>query len=746
MWRMWFTGRMSVLSPAQQGRRGVGLFALAFAGALVAVTSGAVPTAASAVAASPPASSAVAAPGSAAALAAATPATSWIFRGAGWGHSLGMSQYGAMEMAKDGRTAPQILGHYYTGTTYDAVTDTQTLRVNVLHRVTSVTATPVAIVTGGGAFTVDLGGATMSGGIGAPVTFTRSGASVIASCPVCAGSTRLTGSSALLTWDTDDRTGMAIGGTTYRDARAVITPSAGTTGTLEVVNDVRLHDEYLDHLREMPWSWPAEALKAQAAAGRGYALRAHAAGIRSVCACHLYDTATDQVYGGYPTSSERAAWPTWRAAVRATGNASTGYVVRSDGQVIQAFYASSHGGRSENNEDVWGGTPLPYLRGVADPWSLRASNPRASWTKTVSGSATATAFGLADIARVDLRDRTPHGGVSTAKGTSSAGVTRTITGEQLRARLALNSIAVRHLIDRYDGATRYVVGAAVAASVAPAATSVVVAAGDSTLVDAAVSGPLAATLDAPLLLTAAGALPAPTVAELDRRGAAVRTAYVVGGPGVVSESVLAQLRARGLSVVRLAGANRYGTSEAVLQEIRSRRATPTVVVAGGTGLPDALSASGPASALREPILLTPATGLAPETLRALDAGRPSTARVVGDASVVGAEVVTALNGRGMAVVRLGGATRYATSRAIVDFYRPRLPTTAEVVLTSGADANLVDSLVAGTRQRLVVLTAPTLLVEDAAASLQGTPLLQTVTAIGGASAVAPAVLTAAANS
>ena len=93
------------------------------------------------------------APGSAeakvaASASAAVAATSWVVRGAGWGHSLGMSQYGAMEMAKDGYTASQILRHYYTGTTYDAVTDNQTLRVNVLHQTTSFEATPSALVSG----------------------------------------------------------------------------------------------------------------------------------------------------------------------------------------------------------------------------------------------------------------------------------------------------------------------------------------------------------------------------------------------------------------------------------------------------------------------------------------------------------------------------------------------------------------------------------------------------------------------
>ena len=697
------------------------------------------------------------APGSAEAKVAASAsadvaATSWVMRGAGWGHSLGMSQYGAMEMAKDGYTASQILKHYYTGTTYDALTDNQTLRVNVLHQTTSFEATPSALATGGGAFTVDdlsTGTPTMVGGSGDKVIFTRSGTSVVASCAGCTGATRLTGSTTTLRWDTvtaGDKTAMYLGGTRYRDGYTVISKTASSTSTLEVVNYVRLHDEYLDYLRESPWAWPVESLKAQAAAARGYALRKYNAGVRSACACHVYDTTSDQVYGGYPSQSDLTYWPAWKKAVRATGSSTTGYVVRYQGSIIQAFYSSSHGGRSENNEDVWGGTPLPYLRGVADPWSLRSSNPRASWKLTKTGSSLASAFGLSNVARLDLRDRTVNGGVGTATATSTSGARASISGEQLRTRLNIYSIAVRHLTKRYDGADRYAVGAAVAASVAPSATSVVIAAGDSTLVDAAVSGPLAGTLGAPLLLTTRTRLPGPTVAELDRRGSTVKTAYVIGGVGVVSDAVLTSLRSRGLTVVRVAGANRYATSEAVAKQISARRTVTGIVIAGGDGLADALGASGAATATKEPILLTPASGLATETRRALDATNATHARVVGGTAVVSNTVTSQLSSLGLVVVRLAGADRYASSRAVADYYRSRVPVTSEVVLTSGANRNLVDSLVAGTRARLLVLTPPTGLGEEAARSLQTTPLLETVAAVGGTSAVPSSVLTAAARS
>ena len=43
--------------------------------------------------------------------------TTFTIRGAGWGHGVGMSQYGAMGYASNGWNAAQILGHYYAGTT-----------------------------------------------------------------------------------------------------------------------------------------------------------------------------------------------------------------------------------------------------------------------------------------------------------------------------------------------------------------------------------------------------------------------------------------------------------------------------------------------------------------------------------------------------------------------------------------------------------------------------------------------------
>lgn len=702
--------------------------------------------------------------------ATAAGASSWVLRGAGWGHGIGMSQYGAFEMAKAGSTASQILRHYYTGTTYDAVTDNQTLDVNILNQVSgssTVTAVPslVASGNGGGAFTVVVAGdsRTMTGKLGDAVAFSRSGATIKASCSSCTGATSLAGATAILRWDSlpgmNDKTLMKIGGTQYRDGTVRMKPYG--TSSWNVVNRVRLHDEYLDYIAESPWSWNVEALKAQAAAARGYALSKYQAlggKVKSSCDCHLYDTTADQVYAGYSTvlgNGNQPWWPNWRNAVRAASSADRGYVARYDGAIIQAFFSSSSGGRTENNEDVWGGTPLPYLRGVSDPWSLKPSNPARDWRQVASASSLARVFGLTDVARLDLSDRTANGGVRTATATSSAGTVKTVTGDRLRAVVAsgspfsgqVNSTMIRHLTGRLSGADRYASAAAVAGRVSKSASSVVIAGGDGLLVDAAVSGPLAATVGGPLLLTQQGRLPSATVTELNRRGSAVRTAYIVGGTSVVSDAVGSQLTKRGITVKRLGGANRFATSALVAKLIKSKRAVPTVVIAGGEGLPDALGVSGPASALREPILLTPVDRLHDSTRSALTATGATAARIVGGEAVVSATVQSQLKAAGLTTItRLGGADRYEVSAAVAAFYGPRMPVRSEIVLTSGRDGALVDSLVAGTLQRVIALTQGSTLGGDALATLQTSSQLETLTAVGGTAVVSSRTLTTAANS
>jgi len=119
-----------------------------------------------------------------------------------------------------------------------------------------------------------------------------------------------------------------------------------------------------------------EALQTQAVAARTYAFEkvARVGQHRSGCNCGLYDDTRDQVYAGWDKEGG-AQGSRWVSAVVDT----KGSVVLYGGAPIQAYYHSASGGFTENNELQWGGSPLPYLRGVCDPGDYTQSNPNTTW-------------------------------------------------------------------------------------------------------------------------------------------------------------------------------------------------------------------------------------------------------------------------------------------------------------------------------------------------------------------------------
>jgi SpoIID/LytB domain protein len=653
-------------------------------------------------------------------------------------------------MAAEGSSAAKILSHYFTGTKLNAVTDNVILRVNLANRASSVRLSSAALETGGGDFRVTLGGRTLTGTPASIVTLQRTDAGIQASCTGCTGTvTSASGTSASVTWEgTRALTGKAtlldvagpgekLGDASgrYRSGSLTVLPSSGATG-VEAVAHVRLHDEYLDYITEMPWSWPAAALQAQAIAARGYAVSKYAAGVRSVCACHVYDGQSDQVFAGYPSGTNLSYHKYWAAAVRATAPSSTtGRVLHYDGKVISAFYSSSTGGRTQNNEDVWGGTALPYLRSVKDPWSLQAPNPNAHWREERTQKQVAAAFGLPDVVRLDLSSRNASGAVRTAVAYSSAGRTASLTGAQLRSKLGLKANWVRYDTRRLGGADRYEVAASVSRTIQPNARTLVLASGEPhAFFDGTVAGPLASTVGGPILLTKAGALPVATSKEIQRR-TALREVLVVGGPASVSDAVVGQLRARGLTVRRLAGPDRYTTAEAVAEEIGRRRSVSTVVVASGTAISDALAASGPAAALYHPIVLVNTNGVPAATRRALDGLSPNAANIVGGPASVTPSTETWLRNRGLTVRRLGGADRYEVSANIATYYRTSFARPSEIVVTSGSDLAMADSLSAGAMKQLMVLTPPKSAHPRARYVVTTTGVLEQITVVGGPASV-----------
>ena len=109
---------------------------------------------------------------------------------------------------------------------------------------------------------------------------------------------------------------------------------------LAVTTTLRLHDEYLWGIGEVPSSWPAAALEAQAIAARTYALTKMSR-VRPECDCNIYNSTVDQNFVGYSKETEKIYGVKWKEAVNRTFvDTTTALTVTLDGKPISAFYSS----------------------------------------------------------------------------------------------------------------------------------------------------------------------------------------------------------------------------------------------------------------------------------------------------------------------------------------------------------------------------------------------------------------------
>lgn len=345
---------------------------------------------------------------------------SFNFVGSGWGHGVGMSQWGARGLAEKGRTANQILTHYYSGTSVAPAAVTNDLRVLIGQKLSSIDIGvwgTVAVNHRG----TRLG--TASGGFRA----TRSGNNV-----VLTGAINATAPGAVII-ELTAPTRVEQSGHVYArgSLRIAIDPAGGLRMT---VFDLSM-DDYLMGLGEMPALWPTEALRAQAIAGRTYAQKVVESQNRAASDYDLLDGTIHQSYNGSDIEAATHG-QRWVHAVTST----SAQVVKYGSELINAVYSASSGGHTASSETVWV-TPLAYLRGIPDPSDAVASNPHNSWSKTYTGSSLGSALGIGSVTRVDVGT---GGGVSgrlnkvKLKFFTAGGVSE-LTGVQVKSKLGLQS-------------------------------------------------------------------------------------------------------------------------------------------------------------------------------------------------------------------------------------------------------------------------------------------------------------------
>lgn len=321
--------------------------------------------------------------------------TRFTLTGHGWGHGIGLSQWGAYGYAQHGFTYRQILQHFYTGVTIGDIGGSKRYRVLLGSSRASVhfgSADAMGVVAEGdgsertipaGDYRIEAGatpgmqriwnataGRWVAKGLDGPVRIDPTGAPL----------------------QLNDATNFGVAGNhwfgSFRTFRA--------GSSLALVSDVGLENYVRSVVPcEVSASWPVAAVRAQAVAARSYAW-----------ATRRLATAQFDAYGDTRSQSycplERQAGGSDDAVA-----ATAGEVIMSGGAVATAFYSSSSGGRTSTPAASWGSTAtLPYLQPVTDRYDRAGgSNTNHDWSRVVYGPlGLGRAFGLGrKVTAVDHR-------------------------------------------------------------------------------------------------------------------------------------------------------------------------------------------------------------------------------------------------------------------------------------------------------------------------------------------------------
>ncbi|KRB79595.1 hypothetical protein ASE01_22965 [Nocardioides sp. Root190] len=353
-------------------------------------------------------------------VAAAAAPTSYSLQGAGYGHGVGMSQYGAQGAAGKGRSHRQILDFYYPGTAVGTANGS----VRVLITAETRTALVISPRPGLSVRSVDAGTSWPLSRTGAKLwRITPSADNSISRVWVYTTSWQLVrnipGEAEFVS--TSLRLHLPTGSLVYRGNLR----SAVSEDGRDVVNVVAL-DVYLRGVVpiEMPALWRPAALRAQAVAARTYAV--HERDTTDRGHFDVYDTTRSQVYRGAGVEAR-----TTNDAILAT----RGEIRTHEGEAAFTQFSSSNGGWTVAGS-------RPYLRARADSY-----DPVRTWTDTVTAAEIRAAWPKVGAVRaVQVRQRDgngAHGGRATVVRIAGTTTTIDVTGSAFRSALGLRSTLFR---------------------------------------------------------------------------------------------------------------------------------------------------------------------------------------------------------------------------------------------------------------------------------------------------------------
>jgi stage II sporulation protein D len=345
------------------------------------------------------------------AFAAAAPASSearvsWVVRGGGFGHGVGLSAYGAYGYGLHGYGYRQILDHYF-----------RHIQITTLKRA-PVVRVLLTISPG------DVGFSHATSACGQKLDPSRS-----YRAHRHGGSVQLLSGSGKLLARCGERLHADSGGTlsiagvgVYRGALEVVATES-QAGSLNVINALNVNSYVRGSVpAEVPPEWPMATLRTFAVAARSIALSTDVGGNGFA----LYSDTRTQNYGGVAVESARTD-----NAVRTTRN----QVVTYHGEVAQTTYFSASGGRTESH--FLGAPAPPYDQSVPDPYDYYS--PLHHWTfRFTEAEIDSRLGGYVDgrLRKIVVSRRGPSGRVAYAKLIGTGGTT-TIRGDTLAGALGL---------------------------------------------------------------------------------------------------------------------------------------------------------------------------------------------------------------------------------------------------------------------------------------------------------------------
>ncbi len=380
----------------------------------------------------------------------------FVISGRGYGHAMGMSQWGAWAAARQGVGYKKILAFYYPGTALTSLSDPgRTVKIRITQGSNS----------SDGYYQVDLRptgtSATLVMHSSAGDTKRTLAAGTSVGAVYSGGKVKVVGAKGTFDWievrpgSTSGRVAVALKATTSTTTARKIeywgkvrVERNGGYSSLRVYNTLSL-ERYLRGVAEIDPGWANSSVKAEYAPE---CVKAQQVAARTYAAYHstsayLYDNTLDQVYLGY-------TWEAKHPGVKAAVDATKGLVLTRAGRPIAAYFSAHSGGYL--SDTAWSNSGAPaYIVAKADPWSLKApvrpwtmASAGWSWTCTISPAALTAKLknvvGVGTITKVEViaRDTADPGShAMTLRITGTAG-TATIPARTFKAKLGLRSTLI----------------------------------------------------------------------------------------------------------------------------------------------------------------------------------------------------------------------------------------------------------------------------------------------------------------